>query len=42
MHRIDFLSVLVATMVILALVWIGMTNTGTTSNYAPTMALSAR
>jgi hypothetical protein len=30
------------TMVIIALVWIGMTNTGTMSNYAPTTALISR
>jgi hypothetical protein len=41
-HRIDFLSVLVTMMVIIALVWIGMINTGTMSNYAPTTALIAR
>jgi hypothetical protein len=42
MHRTDFLSVLVTMMVIIALVWIGMINTGTMSNYAPTTALIAR
>jgi hypothetical protein len=36
MHRIDFLSVLVTTMVIIALVWIGMTNVGSMRSYAPT------